>query len=144
MGKTLIVKVGSEEMGWIPSKKYYDEIEQKLIDSGVLKNFDGHIVTHWATNFEVVDTDTMQVQKSEPETEILKDEKYCKCESIETVKDMKKIPEINEIFGKQITINEQSIPFAEVYLMKSRDNKEVTNKMLVEGIIKILYGVQAV
>lgn len=70
MGKTLVVKLGSAETGWLPSQKHYDDIKYKLIQSGVLKKFDGYIITHFGTNFEIIDTDNMKIEKADNYFEI--------------------------------------------------------------------------
>lgn len=70
MGKILVVKLGSAELGWLPSKKHFDDIKYKLIQSGVLKKFDGYIITHYGTNFEIIDTDKMKIEKSDNYFEI--------------------------------------------------------------------------
>ena len=73
-GKTLIVRVGDREKGWVPSQKVLDDVHEKLISAGVDKKFDSIVVTHYAVDFEIVDTDKMTIRKSDDSLEVI-DEK---------------------------------------------------------------------
>lgn len=73
-GKTLIVKVGDREKGWIPSEKILNDVHDKLIAAGLDKKFDSIIVSHYAVDFEIVDTDKMTIRKSDDSLEVI-DEK---------------------------------------------------------------------
>lgn len=73
-GKTLIVKVGDKEKGWIPSEKILSDVHDKLIAAGLDKKFDNIIVSHYAVDFEIVDTDKMTIRKSDDSLEVI-DEK---------------------------------------------------------------------
>ena len=73
-GKTLIVRVGDREKGWVPSQKVLDDVRDKLIAAGVDKKFDSIVVTHYAVDIEIVDTDKMTIRKSDDSLEVV-DEK---------------------------------------------------------------------
>ena len=74
-GKTLIVRVGDREKGWVPSQKILDDVHEKLITAGLDKKFDSIVVTHYAVDIEIVDTDKMTIRKSDDSIEVV-DEKY--------------------------------------------------------------------
>lgn len=129
--KTLVVKLGNEKLGWIPSKKYFDDIKYKLIQSGVLKKFDGYIITHFGTNFEIVDTDKMKIEKPDD---------YFEIKNVDTKLDntIVEVPIPDIIEGLDIKITKDSLACAEAYLERERFNKEVDSSTIIESVLKII------
>lgn len=139
MGKTLVIKLGSEQNGWLPSEKHYNDIKYKLIQSGVLKNFDGYIITHFGTKFEIIDTDKMKFENPEDYLKIIYNEK-------EELKSFEKedygpiegiIP--TNLEGLQFNLTKSGIGAAVGYLSKCRYAKEVDDRTLVDSILYLAY-----
>lgn len=156
MSKILVVKLGSEQNGWLPSEKHYNDIKYKLIQSGTLKKFDGYIITHFGTNFEIIDSDNMKIESPENYFEIKTKEELIKenylpkegdlLKNSETLihKELEKndikeyvIPNILE--GLNIKITKNGLLSAIDYLKKTRQNKELSEKFLIESILKLIY-----
>ena len=163
MSKTLIVKLGSEELGWVPSKKHYDDIKYKLIQSGVLKKFDGYIITHFGTNFEIIDTDKMKIECPENYFEIKTKEDINRIFSDNgtvlkrktqqrkdndikyLIDDFKnsgfsdyKI-DISRLPGASFTITEGGISVATEYFKKCKDAKNITPETIVRSILYLAF-----
>ena len=152
MSKILVVKLGSEQNGWLPSEKHYNDIKYKLIQSGALKKFDGYIITHFGTNFEIIDSDNIKIESPENYFEIKTKEELIEENHLSQEGDLLKkhiseesnneikeyvIPNILE--GLNIKITKNGLLSAIDYLKKTRQNKELSEKFLIESILKLIY-----
>lgn len=164
MSKTLVVKLGSEELGWVPSKKHYDDIKYKLIQSGALKKFDGYIITHFGTNFEIINTDKMKIECPENYFEIKTKEDIDRIFSDNGIilkrktlqrkdNDIKHLIndcknssfsndkiDINKLPGTSFTITENSIKVATEYFKRCKDAKNITQEDIVRYILYLAYA----
>ena len=152
MSKILVVKLGSEQNGWLPSEKHYNDIKYKLIQSGTLKKFDSYIITHFGTNFEIIDSDNMKIESPENYFEIktkeeLIDENHLSQEgdllkkhiSEESNNEIKEVIIPDKLEGLNIKITKDGLLSAIDYLRKTRQNKELSEKFLIESMLKLIY-----
>lgn len=152
MSKILVVKLGSEQNGWLPSEKHYNDIKYKLIQSGTLKKFDGYIITHFGTNFEIIDSDNMKIESPENYFEIktkeeLIEENHLSQEgnllkkhiSEESNNEIKEVIIPDKLEGLNIKITKDGLLSAIDYLRKTRQNKELSEKFLIESMLKLIY-----
>lgn len=152
MSKILVVKLGSEQNGWLPSEKHYNDIKYKLIQSGTLKKFDGYIITHFGTNFEIIDSDNMKIESPENYFEIktkeeLIEENHLSQEgdllkkhiSEESNNEIKEVIIPDKLEGLNIKITKDGLFSAIDYLRKTRQNKELSEKFLIESMLKLIY-----
>lgn len=152
MSKILVVKLGSEQNGWLPSEKHYNDIKYKLIQSGTLKKFDGYIITHFGTNFEIIDSDNMKIESPENYFEIKTKEELIeenhfpqegdllkKHISEESNNEIKEVVIPDKLEGLTIKITKDGLLSTIDYLKKTRQNKKLSEKFLIESILKLMY-----
>ena len=152
MSKILVVKLGSEQNGWLPSEKHYNDIKYKLIQSGTLKKFDSYIITHFGTNFEIIDSDNMKIESPENYFEIktkeeLIDENHLSQEgdllkkhiSEESNNEIKEVIIPDKLEGLNIKITKDGLLSTIDCLRKTRQNKELSEKFLIESMLKLIY-----
>lgn len=166
MGKTLVVKLGSEQNGWLPSEKHYNDIKYKLIQSGVLKKFDGYIITHFGTNFEIIDTDKLKIESPENYFEIKTKEDIqrifgddgvvldsnkpeSKGENIKSLidnfgKDLDKYGffkiDVSKLAGTSFTITENSIKVATEYFKRCKNATNISQESIVRSILYLAFA----
>ena len=164
MGKTLVVKLGSEQNGWLPSEKHYNDIKYKLIQSGILKKFDGYIITHFGTNFEIVDTDKMKIESPENYFEIktkedilrifgsegiILDNKKSKEDDVKSLvdnfeKDLDKYGffkiNVKKLSGARFTITDNSIKVATEYFRRCKNASNISEETIVRSILYLAYA----